>query len=163
MKVAAPWLALALLFWLAAGIQHGAGTKLAVVGATPDFLLVVALTSSILMRPGTSAGFGFLAGLLQGAMAGANLAHYVISRVITCFFIGYESKLEIGVRVEFAALTVMVGTVVSGVLLTILAPPSEIWPFLRATIGSAIYNGVLAVPTYLLVRRLFKHQVNSRR
>ena len=162
MKVAAPWLALALLFWLAAGVQHGAATKLAVFGATPDFLLVVALTSSILMRPGTSAGLGFLAGLLQGAMAGANLAQHVISRVLTCFFIGYESRLEVGVRVEDAALTVAIGTIVSGVLLTILAPPPEIWPFLRATIGTAIYNGVLAVPTYLLVRRLFKHQVKSR-
>ena len=162
MKVAAPWLVLALLFWLAAGIQHGAATKLAIFGATPDFLLVVAFCSSILMRPGAAAGLGFLAGLLQGAMAGANLAQYVVSRVLTCFFIGYESRLEFGVKVEFAALTVAIGTIVSGVLLTILAPPPEIWSSMRATIGTAIYNGVLAVPTYLLVRRTFKYQVESR-
>ncbi|MCH7904154.1 MAG: rod shape-determining protein MreD [Armatimonadetes bacterium] len=162
MKVVAPWLALALLFWLAAGVQHGAATRLAVFGANPDFLLVVAFCSSILTRPAASAGLGFLAGVLQGAMAGAHLAHHVISRALTCFFIGYESRLEFGVKVEFAALTVAIGTVVSRVLLAILAPPPEIWPFLRATIGTAIYNGVLAVPTYLLVRRLFKHQVKSR-
>ena len=162
MKAASPWLALTLLFLLAAGIQHGAAPNLAVLGATPNFLLVLALSSSVLMRPGVSAGLGFLAGLLQGAMAGANLAHYVVSRVLTCFFIGYESKLEVGVRVEYAALTVAAGTIVSDVLLVIFAPPPEIWSSLRATIGTAIYNGVLAVPTYLLVRRLFKHQVNSR-
>lgn len=142
--------------WLAAGLQAGLAPYLTVLGAAPDFPLIV-LTVVCLFASRTAATcLGFLAGLLYGAVAGANLAHYVISRTVTGFGAGWANAIGFEPNVWVAGLAAAVGTLVSQLLLLLLAPPASIPAYLGDTIGSAMVNGVLAMPVYALLNRFLR-------
>jgi hypothetical protein len=49
-------------------------------------------------------------------------------------------------------------TIVAQLILMFFAPPPGIASFLGATIGSAMVNGVLAVPVHALLRRILGPQ-----
>ncbi len=150
-----------LLFWVAAALQVKAVQSLTIFGARPDFLLVVAVSVSVLHRPGTAAGMGGIAGFLQGVISGANLAHYVVSRAVAAFAVGHVSKLELDVRSGYVGLMAVGATIIAQVLLMIFAPQPEFWSFIQATILTALYNGVLAIPVYALLRRAFRKHMDS--
>ncbi|MES1227514.1 MAG: hypothetical protein ABUL72_02525, partial [Armatimonadota bacterium] len=46
------------------------------------------------------------------------------------------------------------GTLLTQFVVFFAAPPADRLGFVRATIGTALYNGVLAYPVYALIRRL---------
>jgi rod shape-determining protein MreD len=118
--------------------------------------MVMGASVALLSTPLGGAWAGFFSGLLQGALAGANLTAYVISRILPAFGIAWMSDLDIRIAPAVAGLIVAAATLVSQLLLMFLAPPPQILSFLGATIGTAMYNGVLAIPVYSLLRRLFK-------
>lgn len=151
---------LVLSFWLAAVLQQAVVERVQIGGARPDLLLTLALASAVMFAPRFAALFGFVAGLLQGAIAGADLAHFTISYTIVAYFAGYLSWLELDIRAWYVALVVIGGTVTVGLLMMIPAPPSQLWPHLGDTILSAIYNGVLAIPLYALIKRSLHAKVN---
>ncbi|HRF58299.1 MAG TPA: hypothetical protein PLH94_00130 [Fimbriimonadaceae bacterium] len=146
----------ALGFWIMATLEQALAPKLSVFGCPPDFLMVMGASIALLSTPLGGAWAGFFSGLLQGALAGANLTAYVISRILPAFGIAWMSDLDIRIAPTVAGLIVAATTLVSQLLLMFLAPPPQILPFLGATIGTAMYNGVLAIPVYSLLRRLFK-------
>jgi hypothetical protein len=45
-------------------------------------------------------------------------------------------------------------TILAQLMLMFVAPPAQLMPFLRDTIGTAIFDGVIAMPFYLLLKRL---------
>ncbi|MCH7945449.1 MAG: hypothetical protein IIC73_05460 [Armatimonadetes bacterium] len=147
-------------FWLAAVLEHSVTQRFLAEGGRPDLLLALALSVSVMFQPRYAALLGFLAGLLQGGMASADLAHFTIAYTMVGFAAGWVSKLKLDVRPWFVALVVLGGTLVAGLLMMIPAPPPEFWPRLRDTILSAMYNGVLAIPIYVLIRRSLVQKVN---
>ncbi len=156
MKPWVSWPAAALVFYCAAVFQHAVASSFAVFGACPDLLLVVSCSLALVTRPGAAAFVGFWGGLLQGALAGANLTHYVFSRVAACFGLAWTHRLELQVGVLMAALLVALGTIVAQLMLMFLAPSPEIGRYLGDTMVAAIYNGILAIPIYSLLRLLFQ-------
>lgn len=140
---------------LAAALQQSVAPRMSLFGCSPDFLLVVLGPASMSVRPLSGALIGFLCGLVYGAAAGANLAHYAISRTLAGFFGSLSQGVDIHSGVLLAAGVTALVTIVARLTLMFLAPPPAIWPFLAATIGSALYNGVLAMPFHALLRRLF--------
>lgn len=153
----AAWIVL--IFWLAAALQQAGADSLTLWGMRPDFLLVLCTSASLIVGPGVAARYGFAAGLIYGALAGANLTHYVISRTVASFLIAQSGRFEFQVGLWSAGIIVGLGTLLAQLLLMLLAPPPDIWPFLRATMGTATYNGVLAVPIYALLRRILLPKV----
>lgn len=149
------WLPVTIVsLFLLAAIQQAFAARLSIWGAEPDFLLVGAICLSLLADRSRGAIAGFLAGLAHGALAGSNLAAYAASRAVGGFCAswskvgGYEIRpLSVG-TVTFAV------SILTGVVWMLIGLRSGIGGFLAATIGTAMVNGVLAMPMYALLRRL---------
>ena len=140
--------------WLSAALQQSMAHRLTILGFQPDFMLVsLACLSMFYDRSGGST-IGFLTGALYGAVDFANITHYIISRTVIGFFVGWSKDLNLQGTILVAAVTTVLTTVFSQLILMFLAPPPLITPFLGATIRTAVYNGVLAVPVYLLLKRI---------
>jgi rod shape-determining protein MreD len=142
--------------WLAGGFQTAIAPRLAIGTVMPDFLLVALGSLALLGTRRSGAVTGFAAGVLQGAIAGANMAQYVLSRTIAGFFTGWLTAWEFEATIVVAFFSVAFATLTSQLLLLFMAPPPRILGFLLATIGSAIYNGVLAMPLFALLKRIMK-------
>jgi len=149
-------LAIAVGLWFAGGLQQAIAPKLAIAGAHPDFFLISLAAGSLFMGRSQAALLGFLCGLIQGALAGANLMHYVISRSVGGFFAGWSRTTTLEPNAILAAATGFFLTLVSQVLLMFLAPPKQLIPYLTATIIAAAYNGVLVLPVYSLLKRFIR-------
>ena len=160
MSHAKPYVTLIISFWVAAILQMAVVPRLQLGAAAPDLLLVVALVAAVFFPPSKAAVLGFVAGVLHGGVAGADLAHYAVSRTIVAFAVGYLSGLDLNVKPWYVGLTVLGGTLVAQFLMMIPAPPVEFGSYVTATILSAMYNGVLAIPIYALIRRSLSPQKN---
>lgn len=148
------------MFWGAVGLYLSVVLQLAVAprisffGIGPDFpLLFTAVFSLRTSRLGTVT-LGFFAGLCEGALAGVNLAHYVISRTVAAFLGGSAQGMGMQPASSTAAFVAAAVAFFAQLLLTFLAPSGGFGRMLGDTIGSAIVNGLLAVPLYALLKKL---------
>lgn len=140
--------------WLAGGLQQVLPQRLAVFGARPDFILIaLAAICPIVSRPG-AIWTGFAGGVIQGAVAGANLTHYAISRIVTALALSWLPELRLESTPWLLAATGFLSTLLAQILLMFLAAPPGIAAFLGATIGSAVYNGVLMIPLFWVLGKL---------
>jgi rod shape-determining protein MreD len=160
MTATRPYVVLVLAFWIAAALQMAAAPRLAIAGAPPDLLMVLAFSCAVLFPPTVGAILGFTAGLLHGGVVGSDVAMFTISRTLVAYLAGYVSRLELEVRPWYVGLVVLGGTILVHLLVMIPAPPPETWPYLRDTIVAAMYNGVLAIPLYAFLRRTLRPKVN---
>lgn len=151
--------AIGLALWAAGGLQQAVAPKLSIAGASPDFLLVALAAGSLFLNRAQAAALGFVCGLIHGALAGANLMHYVISRTVGGFIAGWSRTTTLEANAILAAATGFFLTLVSQVLLMFLAPPRELLPYLTATMIAAAYNGVLVLPVYSLLKRFIRPRV----
>lgn len=137
-------------------LQQSAAPWMAIFGVKPIFGLMFAVCCSLLIRPGAGAAVGSLCGLLEGCIPGANLTHYVVSRTVSCFLASLSRSIEVEFGVIICAIVVVITTFGAEMVFMFLAPPPDITRFVQDTIGSAMYNGVLAIPTYALLRKIAK-------
>ena len=148
-------LAIAVGLWVAGGLQQVVAPRLMLFGAAPDFLLISLAAGSLFLKRNQAAFLGFVCGLIHGALAGANLTHYVISRTIGGFLAAWSRTRTLEPNAVLAVGTGFFMTLVSQVLFMFLSPPKTgLWPYLGATILTAAYNGVLVLPVYLLLKWL---------
>ena len=80
---------------------------------------------------------------------------FAATRAIVGFLIGWLNSLEFEGNVVVALVVTAASTVFTQVAFLFMNPRGAILPFLLATIGSAMYNGVLAIPLYALLRNVF--------
>ncbi len=154
MKGVKGWVIAIILLWLAGGCQQSVAYQLSLVGATPDFLLVAVVVFSLFADRRTGSIFGFLAGAIQGAVAGGHVSSYVITRTILGFLVGWLTGLEFEGNIVVAFVVTAASTCITQFAFLLLSPRGGILPFLLATIGSAMYNGVLAMPLYALLKKV---------
>jgi len=140
--------------WMAGGCQQSLAPRMAFAGLSPDFLLISLGCLGLCGSRKSGAVTGFFAGVIQGALAGANMAQYVVSRTLSGFLLGWLNTLEFDANAVVAFFAVFATTILSQLLLMFLAPPPRIIAFLLATIGSAVYNGVLAMPLFMLLKKV---------
>ena len=153
MKARAFFISLVCL-WLGAALNLGLSTKISIFGAHPDFLLILLSCMSLFLTRTGAAVLGFSCGLVFGLLSQANLAAYGISRTVVGFIAGWFNDVGFQGSIFVAAITAILVTLLSQLLLMFIAPPPQLIPFLRDTIGTAMYNGVLAMPFYALLNRL---------
>lgn len=146
----------AITIWVMAVFQQVLPDRVAVLGARPDFLLTATLCLGLLIPAPGSISVGFFTGLFQGAMVGANLAQYILTRMVAGYAASRLSELEIEIGPPLAALFVALGTIAAQILMMFLAPPRSLGGFIGDTIQMAIYNAVIAVPLFAALRPLLK-------
>ena len=150
-----------IVIWLAAACQQVLARRMAIAGCRPDFFLIVLTPLALWSSRKTGTILGFFCGLIQGATAGANLVGYTMSRTIGGFTVSWSKQIGFQPNVAVIAVTAGAATLFCQLVFMFLAPPSGVLSFLRDTIGSALYNGVLAVPVYLLLKGILNPSIRS--
>lgn len=148
-------LATFMAIFVAAALHQALASRLVIFGARPDFLLVVTAVFSMFTKPVGGILTGALAGVFQGALPTANIAHYTISRALTGFAVAGSTGLRLQPTIGLAAATAALATIFAQLIWMFIAAPSNIGAFLGDTIRTAMYNGVLAMPLYALLRKIF--------
>lgn len=143
--------------WLAAVLQQSIG-RYGILNARPDYLLVALSCLCLYASRAGGAMVGFIAGLMAGAITGANLTQFIFSRSVAGFLDSWSRSLGLDANAVTAAANAFFVTIVAQLILMFFAPPPGIASFLGATIGSAMVNGVLAVPVHALLRRILGPQ-----
>lgn len=154
MRGSLPILVPALALFLAGAIQQAVAIRVAVVGAVPDLVLTVAICTALTSRRAKAAGIGFAGGLIEGALAGANTSAYAISRTLSAFCASWSKALGFELSILAAGVVTFFATILAELTWMFIGLRSGIGGFVAATIGTALYNGVLAMPLFALLRRL---------
>ncbi len=158
MRTWARWFWILILLWLGGVLQQAIASRYSVFGLRADFLLALLGPMCLLTRRSKATVFGFIAGLIQGAISGANLTHYIVSRCIAAFATASVARSGLQIGNVLAGLICAGTTMIAQLLLLFLAPTSDIMGTIGATIGTAVYNGVLAIPVYAILRRFAEPQ-----
>lgn len=152
---------LALLLILAASLQGLYGSGIAIKGARPDIVLLIALLSAQFYGACAGAGIGCCAGLMTASCV-APPPHFdgygsiVVSRTLVCFLVGALEETVFRDNILIAVTTVTVGTIVTEVLFFVFDPHFRVSTWAHACLTESVYNGALSVPIYFVVRKCLK-------
>jgi hypothetical protein len=146
--------------WSAAVWQQSIVGQNLFLGVRPEPVLLVVFLVAIRVRPGLAAVFGFFAGLVQGASAGADLTALALSRTLMAFVVAFVARSGLQIVPVITGFIAAVATAAAQLALMFMAPPPDIGRFLGATLGTAIYNGVFAGLIDALLRRTLDPQVD---
>jgi len=151
-------LACAVALYLAGAAQESLA-RWTLFGGHFDFLLLVLSVLCVFAERRQGAVLGFFAGWLYGALDGANLWQYIVSRTLGGFLIAWVASSGIERRLLSALAAGVLTVLLCQVILMFLAPPPSILGFLGDTIRTAAYNGASA----MLLYACFKKILGSRR
>lgn len=138
-------------------LQEGLLNRYTFLGAQVNLPVVVVLCVSLLSRPAAGGALGLLSGILTGGLSGATVMHYALSRILGGYALATRGHPEIDGRT--AVFWVGVGSLICQGVLILLAPPNPLLPAVAATMLSAVYNAVAAIPVFALIARLFQNRV----
>jgi hypothetical protein len=139
--------------YLAAAAQQSLG-RWTIFGGRFEFVLAVLSVLCLFTDRKGGAIIGFFGGWIYGALDGANLWQYVLTRVIGGFLISWAAESGVERTYLFAALAGFAGVLVCQLGFMFFAPPPQIGGFLGDTIRTAVYNGVLAMLFYAVLNRI---------
>ena len=143
-----------LTFWICGGLNEGLAKEIALFGAQPDFLIVATVIISMLSDMKGAAIAGFTGGFFQGAITGANMWQYVVTRLIVGWIGGSLIELKFQRNFVIAAVACFVATIIAGLVFLFLTSQPNILGSLRDTLISAMYNAVLAALVYIPVEKM---------
>ena len=147
---------------LVAGILHAAlADNLELFGARPNLSIVALLISSLYVGPGSGAGLGLFAGLLEAAYTPLYFGTLLATRLIAGAAVGALEFRVFRDNASFAFVTVLLGTPLVEGLFYLFAPQPNpaVWAF--GVLKETAYHAVLALPAYYLIRRIM-HGRNPR-
>jgi rod shape-determining protein MreD len=148
------WAIAILLLWLAGASQQGVAFQVSAGGVGPDYPLVVVVCASLFASRRNGSILGFLAGLIHGAIAGGHMAAYVVTRTLVGFVVGWFAGMEFEGNIAVGFIVTAAATLTTQLTFLLLNPRGAIFASVLATIGSAMYNGVLAIPLYALLKKV---------
>jgi len=154
MKGVKGWIIAALLLWFAGACQQAVAFQVSFAGVGPDFLLIVLVSCGLFADRRNGAVLGFLSGVIHGAVAGGHLGTYAVTQTVTGFLIGWFNSMEFEGNIAVAFIVGAAATICTQIASLLLSPHGAILASLLATIGSAMYNGVLAMPLYALLKKV---------
>jgi rod shape-determining protein MreD len=154
MKGVKGWVVAILLLWIAGAAQEAIAFQISFGGISPDFPLIVVICVGLFSDKRSGAVLGFLAGVIHGAIAGGHMAAYAVTRTLVGFLTGWFNGMEFEGNAAVAFVVTAAATLCTQITFLLLNPRGAILPFLLATIGSAMYNGVLAIPLYALLTKV---------
>jgi len=142
---------------LAGFVFHAAfGRSLRVGAAMPNLALCVLLVVCLFVGTNTGAALGFLTGLLEGAYAALYLGSFLVSRSLIGFAVGALEERIFRRNPSVAVAIVLLGTAATEGCFFLFAPQPNVPAWAFRTLYESLYNAALALPLYLLVRRLIR-------
>ncbi|MBS1723754.1 MAG: hypothetical protein JSS66_12465 [Armatimonadetes bacterium] len=153
-------LGVALALWAACVWHQSFLGQTLLLGQRPDLVLVIVVLTALHTRPAVGALTGFVGGLLLGASAGADMTALTATRAVIGFAVSFVAKTGFQTIPITVGLVTAAATLVAQVALLFMAPPPDIGRFLAATMGTAIYNGVVAGLLDALLRRIVNSEVD---
>ena len=155
---------LGIALFLAALVQSLWASSLRIGSAQPDFLLIVAIIGSLFCDANGAAALGLFAGLLLAALAApphAGFGSLIVSRTLVCFGVGWLEERIFRDNALIALAIVASGTALTGILFFLFDPQPNVLHWARTLLQSTLYNTLLALPLYLLMRRFVGIDRNS--
>lgn len=143
----------AVFIWICGGLQQGAAYKLSIFGAQPDYLLILACLLGMLSDTRSALILGFAAGIVEGAIVGTNMWQFAVTRMLAAWIGSFLVESRFQRNFGTAAVVTVACTLICGLVYMILALQSNIGAVLKATIITAVYNGVLALLAYVPLER----------
>jgi cell shape-determining protein MreD len=147
---------LVVLLLAAFAIHHALGGDIAIRGARPNLALTALLVSGLFVDAATGAWMGAMVGLLEAAYLDRYVGSVIVSRIIPGFALGALEERIFRDHVLIAIAAAVAGTFVTEGLFYLFAPQPHALRWLIRTASSSLYNGVLAIPVYLVIHRLAK-------
>lgn len=128
----------------------------------PDTILITMLCCSLMSNRSTGAFLGFVAGFLYSAtVVGKTIPEFCISMSAAGFWAAW---VPVWIRREYiftAVLVVFSGTIIAETTFLLLHPGNLMFvSWMKATFIKAVYNGVLAIPTYALLKRFVPQAIS---
>lgn len=151
--------------FLSALAQAVYANALQIGGARPDFPLAVALILSLFSNANGGAALGFTAGLLHASLASppaGGFGSLIVSRILVCVGVGWLEEKMYRDNAFTALALVALGTACAELLFFVFAPHPNILLWARHLGLTTLYNAVLAIPLYVVVRRLIGAHRNHR-
>lgn len=146
-------LAAAATLILAAACQMALAPRMAVFGAKPDLLLVAVTVLAMKRGTDAAASVGFLAGLLHGGMTNANMAAYVISRVLGAIGASVVSRSTVAATAITVTVASLVSTGIASLAFMLLGVPKDLLGWVLATLGTIVYNAALVGIVFAILGR----------
>jgi rod shape-determining protein MreD len=144
------------LLVVAAVLQGRLAHAVMIMGAQPDFPLVLLGCAALLIGGDGAIWLAFWTGLLQAAMAAQYVGSYLTSRVLAGAFASSLQRDLIRDSIVVPPLVVLAVTVITEFIFAAMVPHAwlhHLRPWLRGEIGGTVYNTVLSYPCFLLLRR----------
>ncbi len=145
----------AFFLWLAAILQGRVAHEVSIRGAQPDLPLVVLSGSAILVGSMRGSLLGFWAGLLAAVSLPAAYGSVFAGRIVAGALAGSLGSSLIRSNLLVPPLVTLAANLLAEIVSALIAPGpalhhSRRW--LVQTGGEVLYNTVLALPVYLLLR-----------
>ena len=152
-RTAGLWVAL----FLAAMAQSVWADALQIRGARPDFLTATAILGALFCDANGGASLGFAAGLIYASLASpphGGFGGLIVSRTLVGAAIGWLDERVFRDNALIAVALVAGGTALAEGLFFLFAPQPHVAHWAKAVLLTTLYNTVLALPLYFLIRRL---------
>lgn len=126
---------------------------ISIKGVSPDLLLIIVVSVSLLFGKDHGVGTGFFAGLIQDLASGNIFGVYTISKLSTGYLFGMAERKVFKEHILLPILAVALATVFSGLIamfvLIILGYKISLLPALTSRVLPAvIYNMVFSIPIH---------------
>jgi len=137
---------------IAAGIQGNLPASMCLFGARPDLVLVVLVAYSLAAEPTFGATLGFVAGLIHGASVGMSLGSFIVTRTLTGFLASLVTTRLFGENPVVPTVAAAGLTLVCEGLFALSNPRAPFVPAIRIIAGECVYNALLALILYWILR-----------
>ena len=145
---------LVLVLLVAFVLQAAYGSALAIHEARPNLSLTTLLIVCLFADAPTGALLGFLMGLLEAAYTERYVGSFLVTRSLAGWAVGVLDETIFRDNLLVTLLTAPVGTLLVEGCFFLFAPQPHVLRWADRTLLQALYNGLLALPLYLVLRRI---------
>ncbi len=147
-------LKIGILLCLACGVQGVWAYRMTIGFAQPDFGLLMMALIAFLSPPSTALWVGFTVGLIQASLIDQTLGSLLLSRLAGAYAVAHLPQFFSPRSYGSGIVAVAVGVIVSQSLLYLFAPSIGGRAYWETSFGILVYNCVMALPMFGLVRKL---------
>lgn len=143
---------------IAGALQSSVADRVAVFGSAPDFLIAATIAIGLVLDPALAAVFGFAAGMIHGSIVGLSLGGFITSRTLLGFGV---SSLRMWVFQDNPVVLLaaaLLGTIACEGIFFLIDPARSSANALAQLPMESVYNAILAVICYLLIRRTMERE-----
>ncbi|MDO8683273.1 MAG: rod shape-determining protein MreD [Armatimonadota bacterium] len=146
----------------AGAMQSQLSDRMSILGATPDFLIAATMAMGLVFEPTLGAVFGFAAGLTHASIAGLGFGGFIASRTLLGFFVASLRTwvFQDNPVVLFAA--TLLGSIVCEAIYFLVDPARGHSAVFMNLPMESVYNAILALVYYLLIRRTMERGLEVR-